>query len=139
MTTGATVSGTLPADFAAVTVRRCTFTVLLVPQARSDSTGTARDGGWVWESVQQASGPLDRLLQALRLPPQTQDDDSGVCPAIATAPVTVGLTDSAGRTVLPAIPATACGMPLPDVTDALDGLSWTTVETRAGPAPSPSR
>jgi len=139
VTTGATVSGTLPADFTAVTVRRCTFTVLLVPEARPDPTQETSDGGWVWESVQRASGSLDPLVQALRLPPQKPDDDSVVCPAIATAPITIALTDNAGRTAIPAIPATTCGMPLPEVTDALDALSWTTLETRAGPAPSPSR
>jgi hypothetical protein len=131
LTAGPTVSpappGALPGDFAAVEVRRCTYTMLLAPQSPAAPSPAAADRGWVWQSVQRSAGPLDDLVRALRLPPPERDDSGDtVCPAVATAPVTLALVDAAGRAVLPAVPATACGQPLPEVTAALEALSWTT-------------
>ncbi|MEU4216445.1 hypothetical protein [Actinoplanes sp. NPDC026623] len=57
--------------------------------------------------------------------------DDPVCPAVAIAPVALALIDPGGRTVLPAVPATVCGQPSPEVMAAVEALSWTTVQTRA--------
>jgi hypothetical protein len=111
----------LPDDFAAAEVRRCTYGLARDPAA---------DSGWTWQSVQRATGPLDDLLRALRLPPPEHDGGDLVCTAIAVPPVALALTDRAGRTVMPAVPGTPCGTPLPEVTAAVQALSWTTVQRR---------
>lgn len=104
--------------------------MLLVPDSSPDRSPPVAEGGWVWASVQRAAGPLDELVRAQRLPPPERDDsDDLACPAVATGPVSFALIDAAGRAVLPAVPATACGLPLPEVTVAAEALSWTTAQT----------
>jgi hypothetical protein len=39
-------------------------------------------------------------------------------------PVLLALTDASGNTLLPALPGTVCGGPLPEVQSALDALTW---------------
>lgn len=96
-------------------------------------------GGWQWQTVQRSTGPFTDLIQALRAPaasnassgrPSTPAPPTAVCPAVAAAPIVITLTDGAGRTVTPAIPATACGLPDPAVQQAIDRITWTTVKTQ---------
>jgi hypothetical protein len=114
-----TVAGTgepLPDGFAAVEVRRCTYGLARDP---------AGEGGWIWTSVQRATGPLDDLVRALRLPPPEHDGGDLICTAVAMPPIALAVTDRAGRTVMPAVPGTPCRTPLPEVTAALHALTWT--------------
>jgi hypothetical protein len=68
--------------------------------------------------VQRSDGPFDDLLQALRT--RTISNPSHVCPAVAAAPLLLILTDAAGHTVIPAVPATECDLPDPAAQDAID-------------------
>jgi hypothetical protein len=49
---------------------------------------------------------------------------------MAQAPMLIALTDSAGRAVIPAIPADPCGFRIAAVDKAVAALSWVTVEKR---------
>ncbi len=61
--------------------------------------------------VRRSTGPFDDLLKALREPPPTKSPGGELaCPAMLQAPILLALTDASGRTVLPAIPATECGI-----------------------------
>jgi hypothetical protein len=76
--------------------------------------------------VRRSTGPFDDLLKALREPPPTTSPGrEPACPATVQAPVLLVLTDASGRTVLPAIPATACGFRTPAVDAAVQALTWT--------------
>jgi hypothetical protein len=115
----------LTADFVPVSASRCTFTLVVEqPSDKVRASPAGRRGGWEWQTVQRSRGPFDALVKALRTPAPARPGK--VCPDILHAPTVVTLTDAAGRTVVPAIPATSCALPDPAVQQAIDGLSWTT-------------
>jgi hypothetical protein len=107
----------LPAGFRPVSAIRCTFQLLLGQVAPSSSAGFA------WAVAQRSTGPFDDLVRVLHLPPPEHDGELA-CPAVFIMPVLLALTDAAGRTLVPALPGTVCGTPLPEVGSALDALSW---------------
>ena len=111
----------LPADFRPVSAVRCTFRLTLAQSAGSPSSGFA------WVAAQRSVGPFDDLARALRLPPQEQNGDP-VCAAVFVMPLLLALTDASGNTLLPALPGTACGTPLPEVQSTLDGLTWVEID-----------
>jgi hypothetical protein len=108
----------LPAGFEPVRATRCVSSFEIVPG----------DGEWQIRADQEATAGMDALARALRLP-------SGVaapgmaCPLIAYAPIVITVIDAAGRQLRPAIPHGGCSEPLPAVTDAIGGLTWSTLET----------
>jgi hypothetical protein len=120
----------LAADFVPVTASMCTFRLVIqVGASGTPATPSNARGGWQWQTVQRSSGPFTQLLQALRSPGPISSP-STICPSIAAAPFLLILADAAGHTAVPAIPATPCNRPHPDVQKALDALPWTTTATR---------
>jgi hypothetical protein len=119
----------LAAGFVPVSASRCTFTLAIdEPSDKVKASPAGRRGGWEWQAVQRSRGPFDALVKALRTPaPATPGK---VCPDVLHAPTVLTLTDAAGDTVVPAIPATSCDLPDPAVQQAIDGLSWTTDNRR---------
>jgi hypothetical protein len=115
----------LPADFRPISAVRCTFRLAVDQSAASPSTG------FIWVAAQRSSGPFEDLVRALHLPPQEQDGEQ-VCPAAFVLPVLVALTDSSDRTIVPALPGSACRIPLPELQSALDALPWVEI---AHPSP----
>jgi hypothetical protein len=107
----------LPADFRPVSAVRCTFGLIVNRSAAPPS------GGVAWSVAQRSTGPFDDLVRALRLPPPEQDGVRA-CPAIFVLPVLVVLIDASGRAIVPALPGTGCGTPLPEIESALDALTW---------------
>jgi hypothetical protein len=75
--------------------------------------------------ARRSTGPFDDLVKALREPPPEPPAGELVCPAMLQAPILLALTDASGRTVLPAVPATACGFRTPAVDAAVQALNWT--------------
>jgi hypothetical protein len=113
----------LPADFRPVSAVRCTFALAGPGSAASSASGL------VWATSQRSAGPFGALVRALRLLPQKQDGNP-VCPAVLAVPVLLALTDESGSTVVPALPATVCRNPRPEVQSALDTLAWTEIDHR---------
>ena len=111
----------LPADFRPVSAVRCTFRLTVAQSAGSPSSGFA------WVAAQRSAGRLDDLVRALHLPPQERNGEP-VCTAVFVMPVLLALTDASGNTALPALPATVCRTPLPEVQSALDGLTWVEID-----------
>ena len=121
----------LAADFTPVTARLCTFQLVIEAGAGGSSVPPSggAGGGWQWLTVQRSAGPFPDLLPALRSPGPISSP-SAICPSIAAAPLLLILTDAAGHTAIPAIPATQCNRPHPAVQKALDAMAWTTVAKR---------
>ncbi|MGI5151742.1 hypothetical protein ACQEVC_36180 [Plantactinospora sp. CA-294935] len=111
----------VPADFRPVSAVRCTFRLTVAQSAGSPSSGVT------WVAGQRSAGPFDDLVRALRLPPPETTGDLA-CPAVFVMPVLLALTDASGTTLLPALPATVCGTPLPEVQSALDALTWVEID-----------
>jgi hypothetical protein len=114
----------LNADFRPVTAAICTFEAL----ALANRGGL--DGGWAWRSVQRTDGPLDALLTALRTPPPRHRGGEPACPESAQAPMSLALTDASGQVVIPAIPADPCGFRLTEIDQAINALTWVTIDSR---------
>jgi hypothetical protein len=132
--TGLARAEPLAAGFVPVVAGRCTFTLVVEsPAARQPGDklkaprGAGR-AGWEWVTVQRSSGPFDALAEALRAPAAA--GTSTICPDVLNAPIVLTLTDAAGRTVMPALPATSCNRPDPAVQQAIDRLPWTTTARR---------
>lgn len=112
----------LAADAGLVRVARCIFDYERVPG----------DGEWMVRLDQEATTDLDALEEALKLPSE-QPGAHQLCTAIGYLQIVLTVTDEDGRQFHPAIPTTACGAPMPIVTDAIVALPWTTVtRTRVG-------
>jgi hypothetical protein len=150
--TGLARAEPLAAGFVPVVAGRCTFTLVVEgpvaespvaespvaesPAARQPGdklkaprgAGRAGRAGWEWVAVQRSSGPFDALVKALRAPAAA--GTSTICPDVLNAPIVLTLTDAAGRTVMPALPATSCNRPDPAVQQAIDRLPWTTTARR---------
>jgi hypothetical protein len=110
----------LAADFVPVSASRCTVAMKTV----------AGDGEWQMRDEQQAAGPFEALVRALRAPSERGGGQLR-CPAMAMAPIVIALTDAHGRTTTPAVPHDACGFPTRAVRQAIEALPWKTVkETR---------
>jgi hypothetical protein len=114
----------LAAGFRPVAAARCTFD----PVAVASREGVS--GGWAWRTVQRSDGPFEALVSALRTPPETHRAGHLICPASVQEVLYVALTDAAGRTVVPAIPADLCGFRLVAVDRAIEAMTWRTVERR---------
>ena len=106
----------LPEQFQPVSAVLCAWPPAGVPSPAA-SAGAA-------PTIRRSTGPFDDLLQALRTPPPEPSGKEIACPAMLQARRLRALTDAAGRTVLPAIPATECGLRLPAVDAAVQALSW---------------
>lgn len=103
---------------------RCTFGLVVGQSSASPSSGLA------WRAAQRSTGPFDRLVRVLRLPPQAEDGEQA-CPAVFVMPVLLALTDASGRTLLPALPGTVCRTPHPEVQTELDALAWVEIARAA--------
>jgi hypothetical protein len=99
-----------------VSAHRCVLGTVVEPN----------DGEWQVRDEQEATGGFDGLVAALRQPSATRTDDA--CPLIAVAPVELTLTDAHRRTLSPAVPQDACGLPQASVQEAADALSWKLVK-----------
>lgn len=130
----------LPEGFVPTSAALCNFGIDIDAERRTRSAnpGPSGDIGWQEQSVRRSTGPFDDLVRALRTPPETRHGNV-ICTLKMTMPVTITLTDAAGRTVTPAIPADACGQPIPVVQQAIATLTWVTVRTEIRPTPSPTR
>lgn len=117
-------SAPLDAAFRPVTAAICTFDAVAM------ATPGGFSGGWMWRSVSRTEGPFDELLSALRTPPPRHRGGELACPAMAQPPMSLALTDAAGQVVQPAIPADACGFPLPEVQRAIAALTWVEIDSR---------
>jgi hypothetical protein len=132
----------LPAGFIPVSALRCNFSLVAFPNGEvagnPQASEAAAQRGWLWTSVEKTTGPLDGLAQALRGRPQPRDTSHDlICATTAHGPIAIKLTDKTGHSVLPAIPTEVCGGPLKTVIDAMQALTWTTIQTN-GPSPTPS-
>ncbi|MER7003820.1 hypothetical protein ABT297_12355 [Dactylosporangium sp. NPDC000555] len=105
----------LAAGFVPVSASRCLATIKIV----------AGEGEWQMREEQQATGPFDALVRALRAPSERRG--KGPCLAIGILPVIITLTDAQGRTTVPALPQDACGLPAQAALQAIATLPWTTV------------
>jgi hypothetical protein len=114
----------LAAGFRPVAAAKCTFD----PVAIASPQGVR--GDWAWRTVQRSDGPFDALVSALRTPPETHRGGRLACPASIQAVFYLALTDASGHTVVPAIPATPCGFRLAAVDQAVEAMTWRTVERR---------
>ncbi|GIE28185.1 hypothetical protein Ait01nite_012300 [Actinoplanes italicus] len=104
----------LPADFVAVSAVLCHSGLPGLPSGAPAAQPSAR----------RSTGPFGDLLTALREPPPEPPRGEFACPAMMQAPIVLALTDASGRTVLPALPATACGFRTPAVDAAVQALTW---------------
>lgn len=111
-------STVLPKDAVLVSVERCVTQSQRVPG----------DGEWQVQVRQEAQADLGALADALRLPTE-KPGARQICPAMLYAPIIIKVTDSTGRTLVPAVPHDACNAPLSAVTNALDALGWRDLET----------
>jgi hypothetical protein len=103
----------MPADFVPVSATRCLYPIVTVPG----------NGSWLVRVQQRATGDgLAELARALRLPSIL--DNKVACAGVGREPIVLTLTDGQGHTVIPQIPHTACGDPLPDVVQAIHTLPW---------------
>lgn len=107
----------LAADFVPVSASRCTVVVKPVPG----------DGEWQMRDEQEAAGPFDALVRALRAPSE-RSGAQGSCSAIGMLPIVITLTDARGRTTVPAIPHDTCGLPTQAALHAIAALPWKTVK-----------
>jgi hypothetical protein len=105
----------LPADFVPESAVLCNTPLPAYPSGVTVPAPPAR----------RSTGPFGDLLKALREPPPKPPGGELACPAMMQAPIVLALTDASGRTVLPAIPATACGFRTPAVDSAVQALTWT--------------
>jgi hypothetical protein len=105
----------LPADFVAVSA------VLCQPGLPGLPSGAPAGA----PAVRRSTGPFGDLLAALREPPPEPPRGEYACPAMLQAPILLALTDASGRTVLPALPATVCGLRAPAVDAAVQAMTWT--------------
>jgi hypothetical protein len=103
----------VPADFVPVLAHRCILTELTY----------ISDAMWRLRQEQEATGPFDKLLVALRQPSEPRQ--TLPCPYVP--PIDLTLTDSGGHTITPAIPEDFCGRPLGPVVAYIDALPWKTV------------
>jgi hypothetical protein len=99
-----------------VSASRCTTIIKTVPG----------DGEWQFRNEQQADGPFDDLLRALRTP--SESPARGPCTLELVMPPVITLTDARGRTTTPAIPQDSCGKPMRKVAQAVEALPWKTVK-----------
>jgi hypothetical protein len=111
--------GTLTAFFNPVAVERCVTGVQQGP-------GKAE---WQTATLEKATKDLTPLVAAL-LRPSARHQPDIVCPEIAMLPPQVVLISSAGKTLIPRIPVSACGLIESGVLSALNTLTWTPISVR---------
>lgn len=117
VTTASPSTVPLPADFTAVAAVRCGVEVETI----------ADDGTWTVALGQRATGNLDALITALRLPSVSPPAGTQIaCAAVAMVLPNFALVDAQGRIVRPSLPHDACDSPLPQAVDALNALAWKT-------------
>jgi hypothetical protein len=108
----------LPGDAVLVSASRCLFESQLIPG----------EGEWSMRVEQEASGGLEALATALRIPNEPSAPGQA-CPAIGYVPIIITVTDASGRRIQPKVPETACGAPKAEAVDAIAALQWTTIAT----------
>lgn len=111
--------GTLTAFFNPVAVERCVTGVQQGP-------GKAE---WQTATLEKATKDLTPLVAALLRPPAQHHPDM-VCPELVMLPPQVVLISSAGKTLIPRIPVTACGLTASGVLSALNSLTWNPISVR---------
>ncbi|MFF0471372.1 hypothetical protein ACFYPX_28540 [Micromonospora zamorensis] len=87
------------------------------------------NGGQEQTATERRAEQIAPLLAALRLPNE-QADGEIACTLDMVIPPWLALLDDRGRWLRPYLPTNVCGRPRAEVSDALAGLSWTTVDTR---------
>ncbi|RZT80668.1 hypothetical protein EV382_3926 [Micromonospora violae] len=88
-----------------------------------------RNGGHEQIATERRADEIAPLLAALRLPNEQADGDTA-CTLDMVIPPWLALLDDRGRWLRPYLPTDSCGKPRPEVTAALAGPQWTTVDTR---------
>ncbi|MDG4783409.1 hypothetical protein O7614_27525 [Micromonospora sp. WMMD961] len=95
-------------------------------------------GGQEQAATERRAEDIDGLLAALRLPDQRADGEIA-CTLDLVIPPWLALVDERGRWLRPYLPTDSCRKPRTEVTAALAGLSWKTVDTRTvGQVESPA-
>jgi hypothetical protein len=111
--------GTLTAFFEPVAVERCV-------------TGFQKGPGnveWQTATLMKASKNLTPLVNAL-LRPSTEHRPGTVCPYLVMLPPQVVLISSTGKTLIPRLPLSGCGLVESQVLCALAALTWQPVSVR---------
>lgn len=111
--------GTLPASFVPVAVLRCVTGYQTIPGK----------GQWQTATLQRADKDLAALIAALRLPPVVRSPGM-LCPDIAIVPPQIVLISADGKTLVPRLPMSGCGLIQSQVLTALAALHWQTVSVR---------
>jgi len=106
----------LPATFVPVAVLRCVTSEQTIPGK----------GEWLTATLQRADKNLASLTTALHNPPG-HTSPGIMCPQIAMQPPQIALVGADGKTIIPRLPVTGCGLTQQQVLVALAGLSWHTV------------
>ncbi|MET7963102.1 hypothetical protein ABZ356_22685 [Micromonospora zamorensis] len=87
------------------------------------------NGGQEQTATERRAEQIAPLLAALRLPNERAAGEIA-CTADMVIPQWLALLDDRGRWLRPYLPTNVCGRPRAEVSDALTGLPWTTVDTR---------
>lgn len=118
------VSGTAHPDVPDAGAVPPTFTPVGVVQCVSGERLTDADGVWAAVTVRQLEGDLEPLLDALAQPSQSARADQA-CAVPALPASELWLVDALGRAVRAARPVDSCGLPLEQVSAAVEALEVT--------------
>jgi hypothetical protein len=116
---GGVARGPLPASFVPVAVMRCVDSYQMIPGK----------GQWLTATLERADKNLAPLIEALRLPPG-RTSPRIMCPQIAMVPPQIVLVSSDGKTIMPRLPLSGCGLVQQQVLAALSALPWQKVSVR---------
>ena len=111
--------GTLPTSFVPVAVLRCVTGYQTIPGK----------GQWETATLQRADKDLAALIEALHLPPVTRSPGL-ICPDLAMVPPQIVLVNADGKTLVPRLPVSGCGLVQGRVLTALAALPWQTESVR---------
>jgi hypothetical protein len=112
--------GMLPPTFVPVEVLRCVGGYQTIPGK----------GQWQTATLQRADKDLAALIAALRLPPVLRTPRGMLCPALAMLPPQIAVVNAEGKTLVPRLPTSGCGLIQGQVLTALAELQWQTVSVR---------
>lgn len=114
-----TSTAPLPVSFVPVSVERCVDASQAIPGK----------GQWVTATLERANTGLAGLINALRHPTATRTPGIA-CPALAILPPQVVLISGNGKTLIPRLPVSGCGLIQSEVLAQLNALSWHPVSVR---------
>jgi hypothetical protein len=112
--------GTLPTSFVPVAVDRCQIGYQTIPGK----------GQWETATLQRADKDLAALIAALRRPIRAPRQPGMMCPQLVIQAPQFVLISADGKTLVPDLPVTGCGLIQEPVLAALAALPWQTVSVR---------